>query len=59
MAKLNHHFSKLSESYFFPEIEKKIAAYQTVNPSCRLLNLGIGDITLKLNFPVRFFFKQS
>src|SRR3990167_6889803 len=48
MAKLNHHFSKLSEHYLFPEIEKRIALYRESNPNCQLLDLGIGDITQPL-----------
>lgn len=45
MAKLNHHFSKLPTYYFFPEIEKRVAAYRQQYPSSDLLDLGIGDIT--------------
>jgi len=48
MAKLNHHFSKLSGSYLFPEIEKRVAAFRQKNPSCRLVDLGVGDITQPL-----------
>jgi len=45
MAKLNHHFSKLSNNYLFPEIEKRIATYRQKTPNARLMDLGIGDIT--------------
>lgn len=48
MVKLNHHFSKLSGSYLFPEIEKRVAAYRLKHPDSRLLDLGIGDITQPL-----------
>ena len=48
MAKLNHHFSKLPSSYFFPEIERRVAAYLHKNPDAKLMNLGIGDITQPL-----------
>ena len=48
MAKLNHHFSKLSDHYLFPEIEKRVADYQAKYPNHQLLNLGIGDITQAL-----------
>ncbi len=47
MPKLNHHFSKLSENYLFPEIEKRIAAYSEKKPG-KLMNLGVGDITQPL-----------
>ncbi len=45
MAKLNHHFSKLSQNYLFPEIERRIAKYREKNPSAEILDLGIGDIS--------------
>lgn len=45
MTKLNHHFQKLSDTYLFPEIEKRVAALKEKNPSAPLLNLGIGDVT--------------
>ncbi|MBI5272499.1 MAG: LL-diaminopimelate aminotransferase [Chlamydiia bacterium] len=46
MARLNHLFSKLSQSYLFPEIEKRIAAFQNAHPDSRpLLDLGLGDVT--------------
>lgn len=48
MAKLNHHFSKLSCNYLFPEIEKRVAAYRQKTPNCKLMDLGIGDITQPL-----------
>jgi len=48
MAKLNHHFSKLSGNYLFPEIEKRVLAFRQTDPGCRLVDLGIGDITQPL-----------
>src|SRR3990167_3540368 len=48
MVKLNHHYQKLSGDYLFPEIDKKIAALKTKNPSASLINLGIGDVTIPL-----------
>lgn len=47
MPKLNHHFSKLSDNYLFPEIEKRVAAYSEKKPG-KLMNLGVGDITQPL-----------
>lgn len=50
MAKLNHHFQKLSDTYLFPEIDKRVAALKEKHPLIPLLNLGIGDVTRPL-FP--------
>lgn len=45
MVKLNTHFQKLSDSYFFPQIQKRVAAYKENHPDACLINLGIGDVT--------------
>src|SRR3990167_5048510 len=50
MVKLNHHYQKLSRSYLFTEIEKRIAALKGKTPAPSLVNLGIGDFTRPL-FP--------
>jgi len=50
MAKLNHHYQKLSGSYLFPEIEKRILALKAKSPQASILNLGVGDATTPL-FP--------
>lgn len=50
MVKLNHHYQKLSHSYLFTEIEKRIAALKEKNPNAPLINLGIGDVARPL-FP--------
>jgi LL-diaminopimelate aminotransferase len=50
MAKLNHHYQKLSGNYLFPEIEKRVETFKKKQPHASILNLGIGDATLPL-FP--------
>lgn len=52
MAKLNHHYQKLSDQYLFTEIEKRVAGIKQKNPTAPLLNLGIGDATTPLFSPV-------
>jgi LL-diaminopimelate aminotransferase len=52
MAKLNHHYQKLSNQYLFVEIEKKIAGLKQKNPNAALLDLGIGDATIPLFPPI-------
>lgn len=48
MVKLNPHFGKLANYYFFPEIEKKVSAFKEQHPRASLINLGIGDVTQPL-----------
>ncbi len=50
MAKLNLHYHKLSGSYLFSEIEKRVEALKIKKPNVSLLNLGVGDVTSPL-FP--------
>jgi LL-diaminopimelate aminotransferase len=49
MVKLNHHFSKLSKEFLFPEVEKRTESFLKKTTGARLLNLGIGDVTLPLS----------
>ncbi len=48
MAKLNHHYTKLTGSYLFQEIERRAAAFREKFPKVELINLGIGDISRPL-----------
>jgi LL-diaminopimelate aminotransferase len=50
MTKLNLHYHKLSGSYLFPEIEKRVEALKQKQPNAPILNLGVGDVTQPL-FP--------
>ncbi len=50
MTKLNLNFHKLSGKYLFSEIEKRVEALKTNQPTALLLNLGVGDVTNPL-FP--------
>ena len=49
MAKINHHFQKLSGNYLFPEIEKRVDALKQKQPHASLLHLGVGDVTAPLS----------
>jgi LL-diaminopimelate aminotransferase len=53
MAKVNQHYAKLAAGYLFPEIGRRVAAYQEANPSAELIRLGIGDVVLPLPEAVR------
>ncbi|KAA6301087.1 MAG: LL-diaminopimelate aminotransferase [Candidatus Ordinivivax streblomastigis] len=48
MALVNEHFLKLSGSYLFSEISKKINTFKVTNPDKELIRLGIGDVTCPL-----------
>ena len=48
MAKLNHHYSKLTKNYLFSEIEKRVQAFRAKTPELNLINFGIGDIVQPL-----------
>ena len=48
MARLNEHYGKLAAGYLFPEIGRRVAAYQKDHPDARIIRLGIGDVVLPL-----------
>lgn len=48
MAFVNENFLKLTPSYLFSDIAKKVAAYKKANPDKRVIRLGIGDVTQPL-----------
>ncbi len=46
--KTNGNFSRVSESYLFSEIAKRVKARAESDPSAKIIRLGIGDVTLPL-----------
>ena len=48
MARINDHYRKLQAGYLFPEIGRRVAAFQKANPDAQVIKLGIGDVTLPL-----------
>ena len=48
MALVNENFLKLTPSYLFSDIAKKVAAYKEAHPDKRIIRLGIGDVTQPL-----------
>src|SRR5512134_341839 len=48
MAQINDHYRKLRAGYLFPEIGRRVRAFQEANPAAKLIRLGIGDVTLPL-----------
>jgi LL-diaminopimelate aminotransferase len=47
MARINDNYLKLESGYLFPEVSRRVDAFQAANPQAasRLLHCGIGDVT--------------
>jgi LL-diaminopimelate aminotransferase len=45
MAQVNENFLKVSESYLFVEVARRIRAYQEAHPEAQIIKMGIGDVT--------------
>src|SRR5688572_19990198 len=45
MARIHEHYAKLPASYLFPEIGRRVRAYQAEHPDAKVIRLGIGDVT--------------
>jgi LL-diaminopimelate aminotransferase len=48
MARINENYLKLKAGYLFPEIGRRVAAFQKANPDAKIIKLGIGDVTRPL-----------
>lgn len=48
MIRINEHYQKLTASYLFADIARRVAAYSQAHPEVRILRLGIGDVTRPL-----------
>ena len=53
MPQINDHFQLLKAGYLFPEIGRRVRAFQEANPDRTLIKLGIGDVTEPLPVAVR------
>ncbi len=45
MARVNSNYQKLKAGYLFPEIGRRVRAYQAAHPDAAIIRLGIGDVT--------------
>lgn len=45
MTRINDNYTKLQAGYLFPEIGRRVRAYQEQNPDAPVIKLGIGDVT--------------
>lgn len=48
MAHINDNYLKLRAGYLFPEIGRRVTAFQNAHPDARIIKLGIGDVTKPL-----------
>jgi len=48
MAQVNESYGKLRAGYLFPEIARRVRAFQDSRPDAAIIRLGIGDVTLPL-----------
>jgi LL-diaminopimelate aminotransferase len=53
MALINDHYLKLAGGYLFPEIGRRVRAFQDKNPGATLIRLGIGDVVLPIGASIR------
>lgn len=45
MIKINDNFTRLSESYLFSDIARRVKAYSEAHPEAEIIRMGIGDVT--------------
>ena len=48
MITINENYLKLKAGYLFPEISRRVTAFQASHPRAKLIRLGIGDVTQPL-----------
>lgn len=48
MARINENYTKLAAGYLFPEIGRRVSAFQAAHPDAQVIKLGIGDVTRPL-----------
>ncbi|HTO52299.1 MAG TPA: LL-diaminopimelate aminotransferase [Myxococcota bacterium] len=53
MAHVNDNYLKLAAGYLFPEIGRRVRAFQQHHPDAKLIRLGIGDVVLPIGESIR------
>ena len=48
MITINENYLKLKAGYLFPEISRRVSAFEEAHPQASLIRLGIGDVTRPL-----------
>jgi LL-diaminopimelate aminotransferase len=59
MARVNPNYSKLKAGYLFPEIGRRVRAYQVAHPEQKVIRMGIGDVVLPIPEAVRIAMHQA
>jgi LL-diaminopimelate aminotransferase len=59
MVQVNGNYLKLKAGYLFPEIARRVKAFQESNPGAPLIRLGIGDVTEPLPEACRLAMKAA
>ncbi|GAB4198172.1 MAG: LL-diaminopimelate aminotransferase [Phycisphaeraceae bacterium] len=45
MTRINDNYLKLKAGYLFPEIARRVRAFEAANPDAKVIRMGIGDVT--------------
>ncbi len=59
MIRINPNYSKLSSSYLFSEVSRRVAAFKAKRPDANVISMGVGDVTLPLTPSVIKAFRQA
>ena len=59
MIRINPNYPKLSSSYLFSEIGRRVAAFKAKNANAKVISMGVGDVTLPLTPSVLTAFHQA
>jgi LL-diaminopimelate aminotransferase len=59
MIRINPNYPKLSSSYLFSEISRRVAAFKAQHAQAKVISMGVGDVTLPLTPAVVRAFQQA
>ncbi|MGO9409610.1 MAG: LL-diaminopimelate aminotransferase [Spirochaetia bacterium] len=59
MIRINPNYPKLSSSYLFSEISRRVAAFKEQRADAKVISLGVGDVTLPLTPSIVKAFRQA
>jgi LL-diaminopimelate aminotransferase len=59
MIRINENYAKLSASYLFSEIARRVQVFQAAHPDRQVIRLGIGDVTRPLTPTVVAAFRKA
>ncbi len=59
MIRINPSYPKLSSSYLFSEVSRRVASFKAGNPRATVISMGVGDVTLPLTPAVVTAFRQA